>query len=64
MGAAEKQRRRERRKNLESAIEEAWRREINPGGEVLACEVKPPPREDRNRLLSREEAENLETEPV
>lgn len=45
-------------KDFERAIEEAWRRGINPGGEVLASSlVGAPPEHLRNRLLGREEAE-------
>ena len=32
---------------------------INPGGEVLGCEVTEPPDDCKNRLLTRDEAERL-----
>lgn len=49
--------------DLETAVSEAWDKEVNPGGEVLA--MKLPSEVDHivlgnvNRLLSASEAENL-----
>lgn len=46
--------------DFEEAIEEAWRRELNPGGEVRGGALaKVPDDEYRNRLLNRQEATDL-----
>ena len=39
-----------------SATNEARRRRINPGGEVIAYEIDEPPERYRNKLLDRAEA--------
>lgn len=49
-----------RARDFEDALEETWRRQINPGGEVQGMQLKRqyrPPKHLRNRLLGREEAE-------
>ena len=46
---------------LRTAAREAWRRGCNPGGQVLMFPmVAAPPREYRNRLLTRDEALQLD----
>jgi hypothetical protein len=46
-----------------SAAHEAWKLEINPGGQVAGVHVPRPPMALRNRLLTPEEARALRDDP-
>lgn len=51
--------------DMQEAINEAWIRGINPGGEVRGVEVERLPRERwRNRLLQKEEIREMEIDMV
>ena len=45
--------------SMEAAMQEAWRRQINPGGEIMGMMIINAEVNNMNRLLSREEAEKI-----
>jgi hypothetical protein len=47
--------------SLEAAMQEAWNRKINPGGEIMGMMIINAEVNNMNRLLTREEAEKVAT---
>jgi hypothetical protein len=45
--------------SMEAAMREAWRRQINPGGEIVGMMIVNAEVNNMNRLLDREEAEAI-----